>query len=439
MVAASQWNADHPTSEREDRVTVNSGQKPIVVVGGGVVGAACAYYLAELGSRVVLIDQGTFGKACSHGNCGYVSPSHILPLCRPGAVLSSLKTLFSRNSPFKIRARFDMKMWWWFLRFAMRCNHANMVEAGHARHALLSSSRRLYQEMIDDGRLEGCEWEEVGLMFVHSDREHFESFESVNQLIEKEFGTSFERLDKAELLQREPALREVVCGAWLYEGDAHLRPHLLMKSWQSLLAERGVEIREHCEFLDLESAGNNATAIQTNQGRIEADQVIFATGAWSRMIQQKLKARIPVEPGKGYSITMQRPELCPKHPMLFEDHRVGISPTSSAFRIGSTMEFAGYDDSLREDRLQLLTDTAKFYLHDPIQNPSIERWYGWRPMSCDEIPLVGRVPHYGNVWLGAGHGMLGLSMATATGKLISEMMTGQTPHIDPYPYRPSRF
>ncbi|MBA2113547.1 NAD(P)/FAD-dependent oxidoreductase [Bremerella alba] len=439
MVVASKSIKDNLNSETKHERTVGQGQKPIVVVGGGVVGAACAYYLAMQGSPVVVIDQGTFGNACSHGNCGYVSPSHILPLCRPGAVLSSLKTLFSRNSPFKIRARLDMKMWWWLLKFALRCNQANMIEAGHARHGLLQSSRTLYQSMIDDGRLGDCEWETVGLMFVHSDRKHFESFEKTNQLIVDEFGASFERLDQAELLRREPALREVACGAWMFEGDAHLRPHLLMKSWRSLLEEQDVEIRENCEFYDLETTGNNAHAIETNQGRIEADQVIFATGAWSRMIQRKLKARIPVEPGKGYSITMQRPEICPKYPMLFEDHKVGISPTSSALRIGSTMEFAGYDSSLREDRLQLLTDTAKYYLHDPIRNPVVERWYGWRPMSCDEIPLIGRVPRYGNVWLAAGHSMLGLSMATATGKMISEMMTGQTPHLDPHPYRPSRF
>ncbi len=439
MVTLSNPKVELHKSESKQGSTLAPGQKPVVIVGGGVIGAACAYYLSMLGSRVVVIDQEAFGNACSHGNCGYVSPSHILPLCRPGAVLSSLKTLFARNSPFKIRARLDPKMWWWFLRFALRCNHSSMIEAGHARHALLNSSRQLYQSMMDDGQLGDCEWEAVGLMFVHSDRPHFESFEKTNHLLMREFGASFERLDQAELLHREPALRDVVCGAWMFEGDAHLRPHLLMKSWRRLLEEQGVEIREQCEFYDLDSTGSNAHAIETNQGRIEADQVIFATGAWSRMIQQKLKARIPVEPGKGYSITMQRPEVCPKYPMLFEDHRVGISPTASAFRIGSTMEFAGYDSSLREDRLQLLTDTAKFYLHDPIRDPFVERWYGWRPMSCDEIPLVGRVPRYSNVWLAAGHSMLGLSMATATGKLISEMMTGQTPHIDPHPYRPSRF
>lgn len=404
-----------------------------------MIGAACAYYLAEQGSRVVIIDRGTFGSACSHGNCGYVSPSHILPLAQPGAIGSSLKTLFARNSPFKIRPRLDLQTMAWFVRFALRCNHNNMVQAGHARHALLDSSRKLYQAMMENGQLGDCEWEAIGLLFVHCDRKHFEAYEATNELLTSEYGVTAERLDQAELLKREPALKDVVCGAWLFDGDAHLRPHLLMKSWKKLLENQEVVIKEHCDFLDFETIGNDVQAVQTSQGRIETDQVIFATGAWSRMMQRKLKARIPVEPGKGYSITMQRPEICPKYPMLFEDHKVGISPTAEAYRIGSTMEFAGFDATLREDRLQLLTDTAKYYLHDPIREPVLERWYGWRPMSCDEIPLVGRVPRFDNVWLAAGHGMLGLSMATATGKLVSELMTGATPHIDPHPYRPARF
>lgn len=422
----------NPTVRRAD-------QKPIVVVGAGVVGSACAHYLAETGRPVVVIDRGEYGQGCSHGNCGYVSPSHILPLCQPGAILSSLKTLFVRNSPFKIRPRLDFQTISWFTRFALRCNHHNMIQAGHARHALLDSSRKLYQSMFDTGSLGNCEWESRGLLFVHCDPKHFHEFEKTNELLKSEFGVSFTQWNKEQLLENEPALTDIVSGAWMYEGDGHLRPHLLMRSWRNLLERQGVEIREHCEFLDLDTVGNQVQAVRTSQGRIETDQVVMATGAWSRLMQQKLKTRIPVEPGKGYSITMPRPDICPKYPMLFEDHRVGITPTEGAYRIGSTMEFAGFDTSLREDRLRLLTDTARLYLRDPVQEPIVERWYGWRPMSCDEIPMIGRVPRFDNVWLAAGHSMLGLSMAPATGRLLSEMIAGEDPHIDPHPYRLGRF
>ncbi|ADG68854.1 FAD dependent oxidoreductase [Planctopirus limnophila DSM 3776] len=412
---------------------------PVYVVGAGVVGAACAHYLAEAGCQVVLIDQGEFGRGCSHGNCGYVSPSHVLPLCRPGAISSSLWTLFQKNSPFKIRPRLDLQMWMWFLRFALRCNFKDMLNAGQARHAMLASSRRLYQELMEIGKLGDCDWEMKGLMFVHHNERHFEHFEKTNRLLTERFGVSADRLDRDELLKREPALKPVVAGAWYYDCDAHIRPDLLMKSWRKLLQQQGVEIREHCQFLDLEVQSKKITRLFTSRGDFPVDHVVFATGAWSRQLQKKLGVAIPIEPGKGYSITMPRPAICPSHSMIFEDHRVAVTPTKNEYRIGSTMEFAGYDNTLRPDRLSLLTEGAKFYLRDPQTEPIVERWYGWRPMSCDGVPIVGKLPRMDNAWLAAGHSMLGLSMATATGKLVAEMLAGSTPHIDPHPYRVHRF
>lgn len=428
-----------PQGQNTTSLPPSSDSSSVVVVGAGVVGAACAYYLTLAGAKVILIDRGEFGRGCSHGNCGFVSPSHVLPLCRPGAVTSSLKTLFQKNSPFKIRPRLDLKTWSWFVRFALKCNQADMIAAGRARHAMLMSSRSLYQELIDSGVLHDCEWEAIGLMFVHHDPHHFEAYEKTNKLMIDEYGLGARRIEADELLQMEPALKPVVAGAWLYECDAHLRPQKLMRVWKDVLLRMGVEIREHCEFHDLETSGTQVRAIDTSMGRIETDQVIFATGAWARMMEKRLRTRIPIEPGKGYSITMKRPTLCPKYPMIFEDHRVAITPTQDAYRIGSTMEFAGYDTTLRRDRLTLLTETAKFYLHEPLTDVVEEEWYGWRPMSADGVPLVGRVPRFRNVWMAAGHSMLGLSMATATGKLIAEMVTGNDPHLDPNPYRLDRF
>src|SRR5215475_9143764 len=115
----------------------------VIVVGGGVIGAACAYYLAKTGWTVTVLDRGAFGRGCSHGNCGFVSPSHVLPLASPGALGATLKTLFARNSPLKVRWRFDPALWRWFWAFARRCNRADMIAAGHAIQALLQSSRAL--------------------------------------------------------------------------------------------------------------------------------------------------------------------------------------------------------------------------------------------------------------------------------------------------------
>ncbi len=411
----------------------------VVIVGGGVIGAACAYYLQKTGATVTVIDRGEFGQACSHGNCGYISPSHILPLCKPGAVSSTMKIMFKKNSPFKVRARFDMSLWSWMLRFARNCNHESMLKSGHARQALLDSSRELYISLMTSGELSDCELHTDGLIFVHDDEHHFHAYEKTDKLLREEFGLAAKPYDGKALEALEPSLKPGVGGGWLYECDSHVRPDKVMSAWKERLLANSVNIVEDCEFQSLTTRDGNVSQIETSTGSVKADQVVFATGAWSPQLAKHLKATIPIQPGKGYSMTMPRPKLCPKYPMIFEQHRVAITPMDTGYRIGSTMEFAGYDSSINEARLEILTNGAKHYLKEPLAEPIQEKWCGWRPMSADGTPIIGKLPQFKNAWLAAGHSMLGLSMGAGTGKLVAELMTDQTPHIDPHPYRVERF
>lgn len=411
----------------------------VVVVGGGVVGAACAFYLREAGAEVTLIERGRFGAACSHGNCGYVSPSHILPLCQPGAMTRTLKTMFTRNSPVYLKPRLDWNLVSWMWRFARRCNHRDMLEAGKARQALLDSSRQLYGGLFDNGQLTDCDWETLGLLFVFMSQSHFDHYHETDSLLQKEFGLGAKPYAGNALTQLEPALKPGIAGAWLYECDAHLRADKLMVAWRQALAQRGVAVRENCELLRLEKSAGRVNRLVTSTGSLDVDQVVIATGAWTPLMQSELGCPVPIQPGKGYSITMPRPQQCPKFPMIFEEHRVAVTPMQNAYRIGSTMEFAGYDATLNRSRLGILTAGAKHYLHTPTAEPVIEEWFGWRPMSCDGKPIIGRPPQLSNVCLATGHSMLGVSMATGTGKLVAELLTGATPHVDPTPYRANRF
>ena len=165
----------------------------------------------------------------------------------------------------------------------------------------------------------------------------------------------------------------------------------------------------------------------TPRGELAADLFVVAAGAWTPLLNRQLGCRVPIQPGKGYSMTMPRPAVCPKIPLIFPETRVAVTPFQSGYRLGSTMEFAGYDDSIRPERLQLLKDGSADYLHEPYCEPVLEEWFGWRPMTYDSLPIIDRSPTYENVYIAAGHNMLGLSMATATGKLIAELAGGQRP------------
>jgi len=417
----------------------DSEAEHIIIVGGGVVGAACAYYLSQAGRRVTIIDRGKFGRACSHGNCGFICPSHVLPLCRPGVIAKTLMTLFNPYAPFRIKPRFDPSLWRWLLQFARRCNRTDMIRGGEARHALLQSSASLYRQLIEDGQLQDCEFETRGLLFVFKTQREMDQFAQLESLVSEEFGVGAVFYDDRRLVAMEPAIKPGMAGAFYYEEDAHLRPDRLMAAWRDRLVQLGVTIFEECELRGFVNDKGRALAVVTSTGTMPADAFIVATGAWSPQWNRALGCRLPVQPGKGISITMPRTTCCPKYPMLLAECCVGVTPFASGYRLGSTMEFTGFDEQINRHRLGLLSRGAKQYLVEPNCQPIEEEWFGFRPMSCDGVPIIDRSPAMSNVLIATGHSMLGVSMSPATGKLVAEMLTGVSPHVDVSAYRLSRF
>jgi D-amino-acid dehydrogenase len=417
---------------------MKSSNERVVVVGGGVIGLACAYYLQQAGRRVTLIDRGRIGGACSHGNCGFVCPSHVLPLAEPGAVRQGIKALFEPNSPLSIRPRLDFRLWSWLANFARRANERDMLEAARGCQALLDSSFMLYQELIAAEAFD-CQWRTDGLLFAFRTAEGFAGYSHTDRLLDERFGLPARKLTAAELTHFEPALRSDLAGGYFYEHDAHLRPDRLMSAWRAAFERRGGQVIEGCEFRGFRSSGGRAAGVQTDQGELPADACVVALGAWMPAVAQELGVRLPIEPGKGYSLTMPRPGRCPRVPLILMEDRVAVTPFADGYRLGSTMEFAGYDASLRPERLALLTSGAARFLAEPTAEPVQEAWYGWRPMTYDGLPVIDWSPRFSNVLLAAGHNMLGLSMAPATGQLATALITGAPPKIDPTPYRVARF
>lgn len=410
----------------------------VVIAGGGVIGTACAHYLSRAGFQVTVLDQAGMGQACSHGNCGLVCPSHVLPLAEPGAIRSALKAMLSPNAPFSIKPRADLRLWSWLWHFAWRCNRGDMLSAAHGIQSLLESSLAEYQILVDEERLE-CEWQRRGLLFVYRSPQALAAYTETNQLLSETFHAPARRMDAAELLELEPALRPDVAGAWYYDHDAHLRPDKLLTNWRERLSAAGVEFRENVNVTGFERSNGQATGVRTSHGVIAGDRFLVATGALTPFLETELGCRIPIQPGKGYSLTMPRPTRCPAIPMIFPEHRVAVTPMETGYRIGSIMEFAGYDRSISPARLEMLRRGAAHYLEEPWSEPVLEQWYGWRPMTWDSLPIIDRSPAHNNVWIAAGHNMLGLSMAPGTGRLVAELMSGVEPHVDHRPYRVSRF
>ena len=278
--------------------TTPTNARRAVIVGGGVIGALCAYYLSLRGWNVTIVEQNRFGRGCSHGNCGYVSPSHVLPHAQPGAIWPVLRTMLHRNSPFKIRARPDPALWWWLLNFARRCNEADMLQSAAANTVLLKSSRALFDKLFAAESFD-CDWEARGLLFVFKTRERFEHYASVDELLRNRFDTPATRYNETDLLQLEPALKPGIAGGWLYPCDAHLRSDKLMASWRRVLERRGVTIREGCEFIAFRSSNKQVSEVETTGGSHPADAVIMAAGAWTPKLAAALRAAFPFSPARA--------------------------------------------------------------------------------------------------------------------------------------------
>lgn len=361
-----------------------------------------------------------------------------MPLSGPGVVIQTLPSLFRRDAPLSIPARFDPSLWKWLIRFTRQCTQERMMHAASGRNALLSSSMSLYRELVREEKID-CEWTDRGLLLVYRSQNDFEQYRSTAELLKREFGIEAVAYAGEAVKELEPTLRTGMAGGWHFPADSHVRPDKLLTGLRTAIERHGGSIQENAEVLSFRRSGRRIDAIETSQGSFTADEVVLATGAEAPVFAEVIGCRLPIQPGKGYSITMRPLERQPGIPMIFEEHHVAVTPLESGFRIGSTMEFTGYDRSLNPKRLALLRKSAAEHLEESLPAAVDEQWAGWRPMTVDGLPCIGRAPATSNLIVAAGNGMIGLATAPATGRLVAEIAGAQTPHIDPNPYALSRF
>lgn len=411
----------------------------VLVVGAGVTGLASAFMLLQAGRQVTVIDSGRIGGGASHGNCGTITPSHAPPLAAPGMIGTAIRWTLTPDAPLYIKPRFDPVLWRWLLGFAARCNERDWLASAHAKHALLADSRVRLTEWVRDFGIE-CEFVEGGEDYVFRDPRKLDAEQHELPLL-RELGVPITLVDGLAYEAMEPALKPGVVGAIRFTGDASLRPDRYVAELARLVREHGGSILEDTALLSLQADGDGIT-VTTANGLLRARDVVIATGAWSSRMGKVIGLpwlRKAIQPGKGYSITYSRPALVPKTALMLRDRSVCVTTWGDGYRLGSTMEFSGFDTSLNERRLGALERGAREFLHEPVGPEVRERWHGWRPMSRDDIPLIGRAPGHRHLWLAAGHGMMGVGMSTGTGQLMADLIQGREPAVDPTPFDPARF
>jgi D-amino-acid dehydrogenase len=415
--------------------------KSVIVIGGGIIGLSSAYYLQKAGYRVTVLERSDFTDNCSYGNCGYVCPSHFIPLATPGIVRQGFKWMLNARSPFYVQPRLSRSLIDWGLKF-MKSATAEHVErsAFPLRDIALLSQQEYEKEWLPQphfdfayqhkGLLEICQTEAAADHARHTvERAHA-------------LGLDADWLDQASLQAKEPHTRVNGIGAIFFRCDAHLFPDKLMKGLIGMLQARGVRLLKGEEVLRFETGGGVVNKVITRAGVHEADSVVLATGSWSREMAALLGAKVPIVPGRGYSVTLVDSPYRLNYPAILVEGRAAITPMDgNKIRFGGTMEITSTTTPPRYARVQGILDAVKRFFPDfDVPMPPVEKiWYGYRPCSADGLPYIGRIRKYPNVVVATGHSMLGLSLGAGTGRLVSEVVDERQPSIDLVPFAVERF
>jgi D-amino-acid dehydrogenase len=192
---------------------------------------------------------------------------------------------------------------------------------------------------------------------------------------------------------------------------------------------------------DWKSGPASVRAAVTTQGEIGGDEFVLAAGSWTPFLARALGLKLPMQPGKGYSLTLDAPRELPRHSLILEEARVAVTPMGSSLRVAGTMELAGYDLRINPPRIRGMTRSLSRYLpaFAPEDFASVRPWCGLRPCTPDGLPYVGRTRRWPNVVVASGHAMMGVSMGPITGKLVSEVVSGEKPSVDLSGLYPERF
>lgn len=413
----------------------------VIIIGGGIIGLSSALYLKQAGWDVTVIDKNDFSDNCSYGNAGYISPSHFIPLATPGIVKKGLKWMWNSKSPFYVQPKLDWNLISWGLKFMKSANVRQVENAAIPLRDISILSQLEYEKWTTIPGFE-FSYEHKGLLEIFQTEE---GAEHARHTVEKAHALGLkdtQLLNKQELDLMEPQTTINGLGAVLFNCDAHCYPNKLMQSLLNYLNELGVHFVKNNEVSGFEYANEKINKVKTATNTYEADEVVIATGSWGRQSAGLLGIKIPMMPGRGYSVTLENSPYKINYPAILLEGRVAMTPMDgNKIRFGGTMEITSHRTPPRMNRVQGILDAVKrFYPEFDIPMPEKEKiWYGYRPCSADGLPYIGRVGAFKNLTIATGHSMLGLSLGAGTGKLVGEIVNNQSLSMDISPFQVERF
>ncbi len=410
----------------------------VVIVGGGVIGLCSAYYALKRGFSVTVIErEAAGGDNCSMGNAGMIVPSHFIPLAAPGMIAKGLRMMLNPQSPFFIRPRLDPALLRWAWLFYQNSTERHVAASRDLLRDLSLESRRLFAELSVE--------EEFGLvrrgllMLCKTAKGLHEEAEVAEAA--REIGLEAEVLDSAAVGKLDPSVTMEIAGAVHFPQDCHLDPARFMASMRRRVLALGGVIESGVVIDRIETNNSWVSAVCSGGRRFEGDQFVIAGGSWSAGLLKTVGLKLPLQAGKGYSLTLPTPPELPGLCSIFAEAKVAITPMGGSLRFGGTMEVGGLDLSVNPARVHGIVKSVNAYFPKFSEKDfaGIEPWAGLRPVSPDGVPYLGKAAGFPNLIAATGHAMMGLSLAPVSGRLVADLLAGDAPFRPIEAMSPGRF
>ncbi|MFN4147746.1 MAG: NAD(P)/FAD-dependent oxidoreductase, partial [Runella sp.] len=375
----------------------------------------------------------------------------IVPLAQPGMIAKGLRWMLRSDSPFYVKPRLSWDLARWGMLFWKHATEAHVQYAIPVLRDLSWLSKKLFQELAES-QLFDFGWHERGLFMLYK-TETAEHEMAEEAALANRAGVEAQMLSAKEVQAYEPHVQVDVRGAVYYPGDAHLNPSLLIKNLTSYLRQKDVRIYENQKVIGFEKKGKTISKLKTESigfktqnpnpqtSTFDIEHLVLAAGAWSPLLTDKLGISLPLQGGKGYSFMIEQVPHNIQIPAIMLEARATATPMGADLRFAGTLEVAGTDLSVNMNRVRgIVEGVRKFYPDIEVKLPTVDKvWRGLRPCSPDGLPYIGRTSKFNNLTLATGHGMMGISLGPATGKLVSEIIGEQKTSVNIEPFRPSRF
>lgn len=400
----------------------------VLVLGGGVVGVTTAYQLQRDGHEVVLVERlEDVARDTSHGNAGMIAPGHSFVWSSPSAPWTLAKSLVLKNQALRFKFSLDPRRLHWSMLFLAQCTPARARRNTLRKHQIAVYSQRVLQETL---AAESIDYDRNtrGILYFYRDPAALEAGVAHMQILAED-GQRIEVLDRAGVVAHEPALAASagkIAGAILCPTDETGDCAMFTRGLAAVCRARGVEIRTGVTVQAIETAGDAVSGVRTSAGVLTADAYVLSLGCQSPFLTRPLGIDLPIYPIKGYSLTIPigNHRAPPSMAVLDEGNLVAISRFGERVRVTATAEFAGYDTSHKPADFAHMTSVARELFPEGADYARAEMWAGLRPMTPDNLPIIGRKRHR-NLWYNTGHGHIGWTMSHGSARLVADLIAGR--------------